>query len=292
MKRLAFLTLDERGDYVIDDELAIAPLTALGWAVSTLSWRQTATPWSDFDAVIIRSTWDYWYDVQGFLETLEKIDRQTRLANALDLVRWNLRKTYLRDLEERGVGIVPTAWLHGLDPERLPGLAGHLGSDELVVKPVIGANGDDAFRLSTGEEDARLGRIAAIFDGRACMLQPFRQMVQEEGEYSLFFFDGGFSHAILKTPASGEFRSQEERGGQITRIDPEPLLARRGKQALAAVSPRPLYARVDLVRNDLGDFELMELELIEPSLYLRMEPGAPERFANAIDRWFMVQASG
>lgn len=291
MKRLAFLTLDERGDYVIDDELAIAPLTALGWAVSTLSWRQTAIPWSDFDAVIIRSTWDYWYDVQGFLETLEKIDRQTRLANALDLVRWNLRKTYLRDLEERGVGIVPTAWLHGLDPERLPGLAGRLGSDELVIKPVIGANGDDAFRLSTGEEDGRLGRIAALFDGRACMLQPFRPMVQEEGEYSLFFFDGGFSHAILKTPAAGEFRSQEERGGLITRIDPEPLLARRGQQALAAVSPRPLYARVDLVRNDGGDFELMELELIEPSLYLRMEPGAPERFANAIDRWFMVQAS-
>ena len=90
MKNCAFLTLDERGDFVIDDEHAIEPLAEIGWCVSTVSWRQTQIPWSDFDAVIIRSTWDYWNDVPAFLGILAQIDRETRLANPLDLVQWNL----------------------------------------------------------------------------------------------------------------------------------------------------------------------------------------------------------
>ena len=127
MKRCAFLTLDERGDFVIDDEHAIAPLAELGWQVETLSWRQKTRPWSDFDAVIIRSTWDYWDDVPAFLEVLAHIDRETRLANPLDLVRWNVAKTYLRDLEARGVGVVPTLWLDGLDDSSPEVCAGRLG---------------------------------------------------------------------------------------------------------------------------------------------------------------------
>ena len=147
MRRCAFLTLDERADFVIDDEHAIAPLAELGWQVETLSWRQKVRPWSEFDAVIIRSTWDYWNDVAAFLEALAQINRQSRLANPLDLVHWNLAKTYLRDLEGKGVGVVPTLWLDGLS-DSSPGVcAERLGTDELVVKPVIGANGQDAFRF-------------------------------------------------------------------------------------------------------------------------------------------------
>ena len=111
------------------------------------------------------------------------------------------------------------------------------------------------------------------------------QSILSEGEYSLFYFGGAFSHAILKIPASGEFRSQEERGAEIRRVDPEPGLRLCGQRALEAVSPAPLYARIDLVRNADSDFEVMELELIEPSLYLRMDPEAPARFARAIDGW-------
>jgi hypothetical protein len=118
------------------------------------------------------------------------------------------------------------------------------------------------------------------------MLQPFLHAVQEEGEYSLFFFSGEYSHAILKVPAAEEFRSQEERGAEIHPVQPQADLLARGRQALAAVTPPPLYARVDLVRNAAGEFEVMELELIEPSLYLRTDPGAPERFARAVDAWF------
>jgi len=286
MKQCAFLTLDERDDYVIDDEHAIAPLADLGWEVSTLSWRQTGIPWSRFDAVIIRSTWDYWNDVPTFLETLARINRETRLANPLDLVHWNLAKTYMRDLEGKGIGVVPTLWLDGLDGSSAAHCADRLGTNEMVVKPVIGANGQDAFRFSHDEEPARWAGISARFPGRACMVQPFMHNVITEGEYSLFFFNGVFSHAILKTPAANEFRSQEEHGAEVRAIDPEPGLLARARQAIAALSTVPLYGRIDFVRNAAGDFDVMELELIEPSMYLRMSPQAPARFAEAIDAWF------
>ena len=289
MPHCVFLTLDERGDFVIDDEHAIAPLAELGWEVSTLSWRQTAVPWNRFDAAIIRSTWDYWNDVPAFLETLARINRETRLANPLGLVHWNLAKTYMRDLEGKGIGVVPTLWLDGLGDSSAGRYADRLGSNEMVVKPVIGANGQDAFRFSGDEEPVRWAGISARFPGRACMVQPFMHNVVTEGEYSLFFFNGLFSHAILKTPAANEFRSQEEHGAELRAIEPEPRLLSRGQQVIAALSTVPLYGRIDFVRNDAGDFDVMELELIEPSLYLRMDTAAPTRFAEAIDAWFQKE---
>ena len=286
MKHCAFLTLDEVGDFVIDDEHAIAPLAERGWSVATLSWRQTVRAWSDFDAVVIRSTWDYWHDVPGFLSVLGDIDRRTRLANPLDLVRWNLEKTYLRDLAERGVGIVPTLWPEIVEPGRFADWAQRLGSDALVIKPVVGANGEDAWRVSPHEAEERRTRIARRFRGRRALVQPFMPHILDEGEYSLFYFGGRYSHAILKTPVAGEFRSQEEHGAEVQPITPPERLRERADAALAALTLRPLYARIDFVRDAKDDFLLMEQELIEPSLYLRTDPAAPDRFATALAAWF------
>jgi glutathione synthase/RimK-type ligase-like ATP-grasp enzyme len=290
MKRCAFLTLDERGDFVIDDEHAIEPLKQHGWAVSQESWRQTKVPWSEFDAVIVRSTWDYWNDVPGFLDVLARIDRGSCLANPLDLIHWNLSKTYLRDLEGKGVDIVPTLWPDAVHARHLSSWSEQLHSSELVIKPVIGANGEDAFRLSGREAPERLARIVDCFRSRQAMVQPFMPRVLDEGEFSLFYFAGAFSHAIRKVPAPSEFRSQEERGAEILAAVPEADLLLRGQQALEAVATLPLYARIDMVRDATGEFRVMELELIEPSLYLRMDPGAPQRFARAIDAWFAAEA--
>lgn len=285
MKKCAFLTLDEVGDFVIDDEHAIEPLEALGWQVSTLSWRQTRVPWSDFDIAIIRSTWDYWNDVPLFLDTLERIDRATRLANRLDLVHWNLSKTYMRDLQGQGVGIVPTLFADSLDADFLARYQRELDVDEIVVKPVVGANGEDAYRVSALTMPEEFERIVARFRKRDCMIQPFMQNILTEGEYSLFFFGGEYSHAILKKPAESEFRSQEEHGAEILAAAPEAKLLARARQAIETISPAPLYARIDFIRDAGDDFLVMELELIEPSMYLRMDPRAPGRFAAAIDAW-------
>ena len=286
MKYCAFLTLDDVGDYVIDDEHAIAPLEALGWSVSTVSWRQKDIPWSHFDAVIIRSTWDYWDDVDAFLRTLEVIDRESRLANPLDLVRWNYRKTYMRDLAGRGVKIVPTLFPDSVSPESFPGWFEQHQCGQLVIKPVVGANGDDAYRISGEMSIDRLVHITGRFRDKPALVQPFMPHILDEGEYSLFYFDGEFSHAILKVPAKGEFRSQEEHGAEILAVEPEEQLHVRGHQAFQAIGEAPLYARIDFVRDSDGDFALMEQELIEPSLYLRMHPEAPGRFARAIEKRF------
>lgn len=291
MPTCAFLTLDDPTGWVIDDALAIAPLAELGWAVSELPWRQHDVPWGDFDAVIIRSTWDYQAHSDEFMAVLEEIDKgPARLANSLPLVRWNLSKLYMKELDKGGVPIVPTLWGEAVEVPDFARWLEALDTDELVIKPVIGANGEDAYRVGAGEDHARLARIADVHDGRMFMVQPFLPAVLSEGEFSLFFFNQQFSHAILKTPAPGEFRSQEERGSSLAAVQPQTRLMKRARQAMEqvmlGVATPPLYARVDLVRDVDDDFRVMEVELIEPALYLRMDPGAPERFARAIDEWF------
>jgi len=286
-KRCAFLTLQHRGDFVIDDDHALQPLAELGWQTDVVSWRQTEIPWSEFDLVAIRSTWDYWDDVPGFLTVLQQIDQQTRLANPLGLVRWNLTKTYLRDLERQGIPIVPTLWYDHLDSHAIKACFTTLNSPEIVAKPVVGANGVDTFRLHSDLSTADFARVAERFPlggHRAAMVQPFMPRILDEGEFSLFYFNGEYSHAILKIPAQGEFRSQEEHGSEIRSVTPEPALRSRAEQALATLHPAPLYARIDMVRDAENDFRVMELELIEPSMYLRTEAGAPMRFARAIDQ--------
>jgi glutathione synthase/RimK-type ligase-like ATP-grasp enzyme len=282
-RHCAFLTLEERGDWVIDDETAIPALEHAGWTVSTVPWSRPAVDWRGFDIVVVRSTWDYWDAPAHFFTVLESINAQTRLANPLALMRWNLSKTYLHDLAQAGVAIVPTLFIGSLTAADLASAHEAFAADGWVLKPQVGASGIDAFlfRSANGQEQQALARLA----GQAVLIQPFRRSVIEEGEYSLFFFDGVYSHAICKRPAPGEFRSQEERGAVITPLEPAGDLRRAGALALAALEQHPLYARVDLVRNQQGDPELMELELIEPSLYFRTSPGAPAAFARALDNW-------
>jgi glutathione synthase/RimK-type ligase-like ATP-grasp enzyme len=283
MRRCAFLTLDDPSSYVIDDELAVAPLADLGWRVDFVSWRAEVV-WSDYHAVVIRSTYDYIKAPDAFLAALEQIERSgTPLFNDAEIVRWNVRKTYLHDLAERGVPVVPTVFRDRLAPGELPGLLQSVRADQVVIKPVVGANADGAWRVDVRTAHEQSAGIEAYYADRALMAQPFVTAVPAEGEFSLFYFNGQHSHSILKTPAPADFRVQEEHGGRIQAVRADADLLDAGRAALDAIGGVPLYARADFVRaNHGGGFWLMELELIEPSLYLRMDPGAPERFARAI----------
>jgi glutathione synthase/RimK-type ligase-like ATP-grasp enzyme len=283
MRRCAFLTLDDPTGFVIDDELAYEPLAALAWRVDLVPWTRPGIAWDAYDAVVIRSTWDYVHAPDAFLDVLAAIEGAgTPLYNDLELVRWNLRKTYLRDLAERGVPVVPTLWRDRLHPGELPRLLEEIGAPEVVVKPVVGLNAGGAFRL-----DARRplpqAEVEAYYADRALMAQPFLPQIVHEGEFSLFYFNGEHSHTILKTPKSNDFRVQEEHGGIIRAVPAEAELLAAGAAALRAIGEPPLYARADFVRAVGGSgFWLMELELIEPALYLRMDPLAPMRFAQAL----------
>ena len=280
----AFLTTHDLTDFVTYDHDAVAPLESRGWRVTFVPWRAEAD-WDAYDLVVIRSPWDYQDDPDAFLSVLESVDcSAARLENPLGVVRWNLRKTYLRDLEASGVRIVPAAWETGPTPERLATLSRQWDAAEIVVKPVVGANADGVYRLHPDDEEGQRA-CASVFAGRDVLVQPFVPSVVEEGEFSVFAFGGETSHAILKTPAAGDFRVQEEHGGRIRGVAPEPPLLALADAALAAVptdSPL-LYARADAVRMPDGGFAVMELELIEPSLYFPYGTGSAARFAAAVD---------
>lgn len=272
--------MDSLEGYVADDDLAIAPLAELGWNVETLSWRQTHKDWDDFEAVVIRTTWDYQHDPDGFLDVLRRIEASdARLENPLEIVRWNLDKAYLRDLEYDGVNIVPSLWERSYDKASFGGWLDELGCEDVIMKPTVSATAEHTYRLR--EFDPAL---VETFAERPFMVQPFLPSIVTEGEYSLFYFGGEFSHAIVKTPKTQDFRVQEEHGGLITAVEAGDGLRHAGRNVFGMISPTPLYARVDLVRNMEGEFAVMELELIEPALYLRMDPGAPRKFAEAFDR--------
>jgi hypothetical protein len=271
--------MDSLEGYVSDDELAIPALTELGWDVSTISWRDPSVDWNDFEITVIRTPWDYQRHPAEFLSVLSLIDgSRSRLENSLDIIKWNLSKRYLRDLEAAGVPVVPTLWDESYNRQNFTRWQEDLASKELILKPTISATAEDTYRLR--EFDSRL---EDIFRNRDFMVQPFMPEIVEEGEYSLFYFNGEFSHSILKTPKLDDFRVQEEHGGIITSIVASADLIGAGAHTMKYIGEMPLYARIDLVRSVGNRWLLMELELIEPALYFRMDAGSSEKFAHAMD---------
>lgn len=274
-------------NYVSDDELAIPFLNELGWHVETISWRDKTVDWNDFECVIIRTTWDYQKSPHEFLEVLREIDAsKARLENSLKIVEWNLSKLYLRELETENIKIVPTLWDEKtVDETSFQRWLSYFKTDEIIIKPIISATAEFTYRLKEFVPE-----LTATFANKAFMVQPFMPKVVSEGEFSLFYFGGIYSHTILKTPKPKDFRVQEEHGGIITQITPSEKLLQTARQVFEFIKPIPLYARVDFVRDETDNFCLMELELIEPALYLRMEKDAPKQFAKIFDDWIKSEA--
>lgn len=282
-RNCAFLTLEDRTGFFIYDSLLFEPLAKLGWSAVEIPWNRPDVDWKTFDAVVIRSTWDYQKTPDKFLSTLEAIERKTKLYNPVDICRWNLNKRYLRDLQNKGVPIVPTYWLERLSIASLESVFATSAARRLVAKPLIGANADDTFVLDFQDTGAWENPLR-VFADREVMVQPFIDSIPTEGEYSLFYFGGNLSHAILKRPAEGDFRVQEEHGGIIRDVVPSEDLVRAGNLAIKAIGKTLLYGRVDFVRLASGQPALMEMELIEPSLYFEQCPGSAEGFAVQFDR--------
>jgi len=283
--------MEDPGDFVTDYELSIPAMASLGWQVETVAWRSPDIDWDRYDAVYICTPWDYPDHVGQFLGVLEAIDLSSALLmNPLGLVRWNLAKTYLRDLEARGAAIVPSLWFDAFEAGAAAAWFEALDADKVVIKPQVGANAQDTYVLGTPVAVQLEQQLADTFLHKPFFVQPFMSSVVGEGEYSLFFFNGEYSHAILKTPERGDFRTQEEHGAVIASVTATDHQVRATAAVLQMVEPRPVYARADIVRGGDDDWLLMELELIEPSLYLRTDPGSAGRFARAVDERFQVLA--
>lgn len=282
-KKVAFLSMDSLKNFYTYDKLLFEPLKTLGWIAEEISWRNEKVNWSDFEAVIVRSTWDYQNDLEKFKIVLEKINSVSHLENDLELMKWNMNKNYLFDLEQKGVRIVETIWEKKFNSETALKYFEKLNTDEIIIKPNISANADNTFRLTKEKLYDNISELEKIFEAKEFMVQPFIQNIIDEGEYSLFFFNGKFSHSVLKKPKEKDFRVQEEHGGDIQPITAPAEIVLVAENIIKKLFTIPLYGRVDLVRTKNNEFALMELELIEPSLYLNKDEKSPFRFAKAFN---------
>lgn len=250
-----------------DEELLVGRLRALGATVRMLPWDGGEAAGAD-ELVVVRSTWNYF--ANGNLEPfLAWVDRVPRLMNPAAIIHANVRKTYLRELEARGVPIVPTAW----ETDDVEATMRSRGWDRVVVKPVV-SGGSFATRLF-GREDAKEAQAFVEGTGRPMMIQRWMPAVDTSGERAIVWLAGEVSHAVRKSP---RFSDGHESVTEVPVAEDERAFA---EKVMAPLAGQLLYARVDVIR-DGGELRIMELELVEPSLFLKQHPPALERFANAI----------
>jgi glutathione synthase/RimK-type ligase-like ATP-grasp enzyme len=267
-------------DYSVDwrwaYDVEASALEAAGAKVHPIAWGEPFNA-SKFDLVLPLVAWGYHKHFDRWIDVLDQLEEQgARVQNPVPLLRWNSDKRYLAELYERGIPVVPTEVADTLDQASLDRIREHFRCSDLVVKPPVSASAYLTFRIGRGDP------IPEAVRGRRIMVQPWLESITETGEWSLLFFGGQLSHALSKVPVAGDFRVQPEHGGIIDTCEAP---AGAEEVAIAALSAAPIpavYARVDLVMGNCGTLQVMELELIEPALWLDRAPDAPALFANAV----------
>jgi glutathione synthase/RimK-type ligase-like ATP-grasp enzyme len=288
-KRIAFLAAEglsrlssPRRDSIAqyDKELdALEPaFAAEGLELVETEWRR----WdgAGADGVLVLAAWDYQDDAEGFLSLLRRLGAQgVPVFNPPDLVAWNIRKTYLRELADRGVRTVPTLWPEAPSAADVEAAFAQFGCEEVVLKRQVGAGAKGQRRIRRGE-----ARLEGGLLDRPGMIQPFLPMIVEEGEWSFLFVEGELSHVVVKRAAPGDYRIQPRYGGVSQAVEPIAVDLAAAKAVLGKLDAPPLYARVDMVRADDGALMLMELELIEPYLFPDDGPRIGAMLARALKR--------
>ncbi|MFJ9035954.1 RimK family alpha-L-glutamate ligase [Streptomyces sp. NPDC102406] len=284
--RTALVTCRPGPHISVDRDLPLlaAELERSGAAVTVAYWDDPEVGWAAFDLVVIRSTWDYSWRREEFLEWAAHCASVTRLANPVDVLRWNTDKRYLGDLARAGVPTVPTSYIA---PGQIPALP---ADGEYVIKPASGAGARYAARYTPAERDVALRHLARMHaEGLTAMVQPYLSGIDVNGERAVLFYGGAFLHSVRKGAVLTPGVAYDERKVAHPGLEPwQPTEAERAvaQAALAAVpggSDQLLYARVDLVDGADGRPCVMELELVEPNLFLgSVHPGSVRAVAEAI----------
>jgi glutathione synthase/RimK-type ligase-like ATP-grasp enzyme len=290
-QRIAFVTCARLPEMHGDDRLVAHALQRRGFQVTAAVWTDTSVDWRQFASIVIRAAWDYHLDAVQYAAWLRACEAEgANLWNPAAIVLPNIDKGYLTDFADAGVPTVPIAYVARGDRQSLRTLLESCNWTQAVVKPAVSASADGTWRtsLASAATDQRLFEEEVM--RRAMLVQPFAEEIVSVGEWSIVFFEGEYSHAVLKTPAAGDFRVQEELGGRFAARDPPSAIVEGARRALAQAGAPPLYARVDGIERD-GAFVLMELEINEPFLYIGSAAGAAKRFADAIARTISARAS-
>ena len=286
-----------------EDGLVVDALMRVGFAAKRVAWCNDGIRWDACAAALFRTTWDYFDRWEAFSAWLNHASNQTTLFNDPGILRWNLDKHYLQDLEQEGVAIVPTAYVpkHGHVP--LFEVCDQRGWNDVVIKPAIAGGAFDTYRVTAqgdgqvlSPEPSNGSNSKELWHGLVAkhdmLVQPFLQDVVASGEVSLVWIDGQITHAVKKWAKQGDFRVQDDHGGTVKRIDVSDELVQLGTDIMERCTrlchdrgwASPLYARVDLMRDDNEAWQLSELELVEPELWFRFCPPAADALAQAIQR--------
>lgn len=274
--RIAFATFSGFPDATPDDRLVIDALLRHGVEAVPAIWDSSEVDWGSFDLVVLRSTWDYPPRIDEFLAWVDRVGQLARVWNPPSMVRWNSHKSYLLELADAGLGVVPTELLRQGSQSRLGRLLQRRGWPEAVMKPAVGANASNLIRLSPGRPDDAQSDLERLLGLGDVLIQPFLARTLDRGERSLVFIDGSFSHAT-RYPNVLEVNPR-----RYEPFTPSPFELAQAAKIVAYLDPVPLYARLDFLPGGEEGWLLGELEVIEPELFFRSNPGAPERFAAAI----------
>lgn len=289
-KRISFVTSKNHATLTESDRIASAALETEGALIVPSVWNDPSINWSSFDAIIIRSPWDYFHHPIAFLDWITTLERlQLNVWNPPKILRWNMNKRYLLDIQKKGITIPKTCLVEdGKNPDILHEAIAE-GLEEVVIKPAVSASAWRTWRCNLSSKSADdVRQIQDLASIGPLLIQQYMPEITEEGEWSIIFFDREFSHAVRKYPGRGDFRVQNELGGGCEYLDPPPGLVQQAESVLRVVDGQLLYARVDGVRRK-SEFVLMELELLEPSFYLDVAPEAAEHFRRCVVRLFHEQ---
>ena len=253
--------------FELEEELGkLTPaLAAQGMELVEVRWREIAERAGEFAAILPLLVWDYFEgNEEAFLTAIAKAEQVTPVFNSFDILKWNADKSYLDELHARGAPVIRTLTVERVTPKNVARAFEELDTDTLVIKPQVGGGAWRQVLHKKGEPFPE----AKDLPPEGALIQPFLSSVTEEGEYSFLYFGGRFSHAARKTAKAGEYRIQSIYGGSEETYTPTQAERDRARDILDVLDATPLYARVDLLRGDDGRLKLIELECIEPYLYL------------------------
>ncbi|WP_439152052.1 ATP-grasp domain-containing protein [Winogradskyella sp.] len=266
---------------ITEDALVANALGKLGLNVIRLAWSDPNFDWSTTKAVMFRTTWDYFDDFKKFSEWLNKVSKLTTLINSETLIRWNLDKHYLLDLQNKGIHIAETKFVETGDTRTLEALHAETEWKDTVLKPCISGAARHTYKLNADNIAQHEVLFKELIAQEAMMLQPFQHNIVSKGEVSMMVCNGQFTHAILKKAKAGDFRVQDDFGGSVHDYTPTEEEISFAVQCVNACDEMPLYARVDIFNDNQGRIALAELEIIEPELWFRNFPEAAEILAKA-----------
>jgi glutathione synthase/RimK-type ligase-like ATP-grasp enzyme len=284
MPTIAFASDRDHEELVEGDRMLKTYLEDLGHSVTVEVWNDEEVQWSRYDLVLIRSTWNYSSAPDSYLDWISRLESaDLRLWNPPEVVRWNLHKEYLKDLRESGISVPPSFFVPEEVEVPLDKIMDEKGWDAVVLKPLIGAGGTGVERFTLDDTEDGQRHLNSLVQDRGALVQEFLPEVTQEGEWSFIFAGNQFSHAVLKTPSDDEFRVQRALGGTRHHREPPERLRRQAEDIVKKITKPYLYLRLDGIARG-GRLMVLELEMIEPRLYLEGSESGVEVIGEAIDQ--------